>query len=61
MAKRGRLVTFHGAFGTKARAVAKERRVGKGAFVKKIQYRKRRKDRKKGKLQTRWAVLTRNP
>lgn len=31
MAKRGRTVTFHGAFGSKAKAVAKERRI-RGAF-----------------------------
>ncbi len=60
MAKRGRLVTFHGAFSTKARAVAKERRCGRGCYIKKISYRRKRKDGKRGKLQMRWTVLTRN-
>jgi hypothetical protein len=32
-AKRGGAFTFHGAFGTKARAVAKEKK-RKGAFIK---------------------------
>jgi hypothetical protein len=34
MAKRGRKVTFHGAFKSKADAVAKERRVG--GFIKAV-------------------------
>lgn len=33
MAKRGRRFMFHGAFGSKAKAKAKERSLGKGAFV----------------------------
>lgn len=47
--KRGKRFVFHGAFGTKARAVKKERKV-KGAFVRKKHFRGRG---------TRWMVLTR--
>lgn len=48
MAKRGRKVTFHGAFKTKARAVRKEHRL-KHAYVHKA----------KIKGHTRYMVLTR--
>lgn len=34
MAKRGQRVVFHGAFSSKSRAVAKERKLGKGAYVR---------------------------
>jgi hypothetical protein len=37
MAGRGRKVTFHGAFGSKAKAVAKERKVG--GFIKRVKVR----------------------
>lgn len=47
--KKGRKVTFHGAFGTKAKALKKERRL-KGGFIKKI--------RMKGRG-TRFVVMTR--
>lgn len=47
--KRGRKVTFHGAFGTKSKAVKKERRL-KGGFIRKV--------RMKGRG-TRYLVLTR--
>ncbi len=49
MSKRGRSVTFHGAFGTKAKAKAKERRT-RGAYIE----RKRMKGRG-----VRYLVLTR--
>jgi hypothetical protein len=35
MAKRGRMVEFHGAFGTKAKAKQKERQV-KGSYVQRV-------------------------
>lgn len=38
MSKRGRTVTFHGAFGTKAKARAKERG-GRGRFIKRVKMR----------------------
>jgi len=38
MAGKGKKVTFHGAFGTKAKAVAKEKKV-KGSFIRKIKVR----------------------
>jgi hypothetical protein len=47
MAKRGKKFTFHGAFGSKKKAIAKERRT-KGAFIRKI----------KIKRKARWLVLT---
>lgn len=47
--RRGRKVTFHGAFGTKKKALAKERRL-KGGFIRKV--------RMKGRG-TRFLVLTR--
>jgi hypothetical protein len=54
MAKRGRRVTFHGAFKSKARARAKEakvRRAGhKGVYVERIRVRG----------QVRYAVITRH-
>jgi hypothetical protein len=46
MAKRGRKVTFHGAYGSKADAKAKERKVG--GFVRRI----------KVNGQTRYAVMS---
>jgi hypothetical protein len=46
--KRGRMVEFHGAFGTKAKAKAKER-TRAGAYISKVKI--------KGK--TRFLVLTR--
>jgi|GEM_PF-4948764 hypothetical protein len=49
MAKRGRSVTFHGAFGTKKRAEAKER-TRRGATILKVKIRR----------QTRWLVITAN-
>jgi len=49
MAKRGRRVTFHGAFKSKAKAKAKERRV-RGGYVRRIRVRG----------QTRYSVLSRN-
>lgn len=42
MAKRGRKVTFHGAFGSKAKAEAKERRI-RGAFIRTIRVRGQRR------------------
>lgn len=48
MSGRGREVGFHGAFGTKAKAKAKERRV-RGAYIQRV----------KIKGNTRWLVLTR--
>jgi hypothetical protein len=48
MAKRGKLVTFHGAFATKKKAKSKERRV-RGAYIRKV----------KIKRKTRYLVLTR--
>lgn len=41
MAKRGRKVTFHGAFKSKAAAVAKERRVG--GFIRPVTVRGQRR------------------
>lgn len=41
MAKRGRKVSFHGAFKSKAKAVAKERRVG--GFIRAITVRGQRR------------------
>jgi hypothetical protein len=38
MAKRGRKVTFHGAFGTKAKAKQKER-AGSDRFIKEVKVR----------------------
>ncbi len=48
MAKRGRKVTFHGAFSSKADAVRKEK-AGPGRFIRKIRVRG----------QTRYAVMSR--
>jgi hypothetical protein len=42
-AGRGRRFTFHGAFGTKAKAAAKERSEGKGAFIRRVTIRGRRR------------------
>lgn len=47
MAKRGKKVTFHGAFGSKKKAKAKERRT-RGAFIRKVTI----------KRKARWLVLT---
>lgn len=47
MAKRGRKVTFHGAFGSKEKARTKEQRTP-GAFVREIKVRGSR----------RWVVMT---
>lgn len=41
MAHRGRKFSFHGAFGTKAKAVRKERSLGKGAFVRRKRFKGR--------------------
>jgi hypothetical protein len=49
MAKRGRKFTFHGAFKSKARAAAKERRIS-GAFVRRVKMRR---------IGVRYLVLTR--
>lgn len=46
--KKGRKVTFHGAFATKTKAKKKERRV-RGAFIRKV----------KIKRKTRYLVMTR--
>lgn len=48
MSKRGRKVTFHGAFGTKAKAKRKEHS-RKHAYIRRI----------KIKGDTRWVVMTR--
>lgn len=42
MAHRGRTVTFHGAFKSKAKAQAKERRI-RGAFIRAIRVRGQRR------------------
>jgi len=47
MAKTGRRMIFHGAFGTKKKAKAKERRV-RGSFIRKVKIRRK----------ARWLVLT---
>jgi hypothetical protein len=52
MAGRGLRYTFHGAFGTKARAVRKEAQ-RRGAWIKQITF--RRGPNKAGK---RWLVIT---
>lgn len=59
MAKSGRKFKFHGAFGTKKKAAAKERQT-KGAFIRKVKIGTARRRGKKYavKWQTRWLVLT---
>ena len=47
MAKRGKKFVFHGAFGSKKKAVAKERRV-KGGFIRKVRI----------KRKARWLVMS---
>lgn len=47
MAKSGKKFKFHGAFGSKKKAAAKERRT-KGAFIRKVTI----------KRKARWLVLT---
>lgn len=47
MAKRGKKFTFHGAFGSKKKAAAKERKI-RGAFIRKV----------KIKRKTRFLVMT---
>lgn len=42
-AGKGRRFTFHGAFATKAKAVRKERSEGKGAFIRRVSIRGRRR------------------
>lgn len=49
MARRGRVVTFHGAFGSRAKAQRKHKRV-KGSYVQKRRIRK---------VGVRWLVLKR--
>ncbi len=41
MSKRGKKVVFHGAYGTKAKAVRKERQVG--GFIRRVTVRGRRR------------------
>jgi hypothetical protein len=38
-AGKGRRFSFHGAFGTKAKAAAKERSEGRGAFIRRVKIR----------------------
>jgi len=52
MARRGRAVTFHGAFGSKEKAERKER-TRPGAFINPVTFRKWKNRGKK-----RWLVLT---
>lgn len=48
---------FHGAYGSEAKARAKERSVP-GAWIKQVTFRKKRGKNKQGKEQIRWAVIS---
>lgn len=56
MAGRGRMVTFHGAFNSKADAQRKER-ARPGSFIKSVRFRKRCADGRRACLQTRYLVM----